>query len=70
MKVNYDAKENKFSIIDLTGSEAGALAGAIEFAIEEKKKQNMYEITREKGEIKIVEDIATQLLSAEFLRNL
>lgn len=66
MQVSYNVERDRFSITDMTGGEAGAVAGALEFAIGEKKKQNMYVVTCEKGYLKIVESVAKQLVAINF----
>jgi len=70
MQVNYNVEKDMFSVVNLTAPEAGALAGTIDFAIAEKKKQNMYVVTCKKGMLKIVESISNQLHAANFLNSL
>lgn len=67
MKVNYDMKKDRFSIVGLTSGEAGALSGALSFAIDEKKRQGMYEITSEEGMLEIVKSVTGQLVMSHFM---
>jgi len=63
---NYDRTKNTFSITDLNSEEAGALAGAISFAVEESTKLGMYKLLVEDGGMKAIESIADQLVGLDF----